>query len=309
MRRKLFVLLALALTAAMLYPGLADAKKRRKKLPLTTVACGDLIDKSIRVANTPAACAGHGLVVNKSGITIDLNGQTLTGDDDGADHGIHIDNFDKVTIKNGIIKRFGDGVLIDNADEGVLTGLTLIGNGTGAYLDGVANTLTKSRSIGNTDGIEIEGDNATVSKNLFSANSANIHTFTSVNGGAITRNSVVGGETSGISLNGAGMSVTRNIVDGNGDANTQPGITLGPASTGNNLSRNTVSGSGNDGIQDNGTSNTLTKNTAFGNGFGGAPSGGGTGIDASGATMPIGSKNRSFGNDAAVNCVPASHCQ
>jgi large repetitive protein len=91
------------------------------------VACGQVITTSTTITNSLAGCAGDGLVIGASGITVDLNGHTLQGTGLGA--GIQNNGHDDVTIRNGAFLDFDHGVLLNPGTErNSVTGLTLSRN-------------------------------------------------------------------------------------------------------------------------------------------------------------------------------------
>src|SRR5687768_18405690 len=81
-----------------------------------TVTCGQVITTSITVDNDLTNCPGKGLVVGADNITIDLNGHTIDGDAppgapaDPARDGIDVRGHDGVTVRDGDITDFTDGV-------------------------------------------------------------------------------------------------------------------------------------------------------------------------------------------------------
>lgn len=84
--------------------------------------------------------SGDGLIIGADGITIDLNGHTLSGDGTGSG----IDNsggHDNVTIKNGTIEDFAEGVLADGADGLSLKDLNVIGASGSAVDTGAIHVL------------------------------------------------------------------------------------------------------------------------------------------------------------------------
>jgi parallel beta-helix repeat protein len=123
---------ALALIAS---PALASA-------PTTTVACGQTLTHSVRLANDLTNCSGHGLVIGADGITVDLNGHTIDGTVTPTDcdrpepgefrNGIQNDGNDRVTIFNGTIRQFDTGVSAGSDDSGMsdsrVHDLTLVDN-------------------------------------------------------------------------------------------------------------------------------------------------------------------------------------
>src|SRR3954469_9103517 len=71
------------------------------------VSCGDLVDHNITL-HQDLDCSGSGtdgLIVGHDGITIDLNGHTITGPGN-AKNGIYSEAFDNLTIRDGTVKDF-----------------------------------------------------------------------------------------------------------------------------------------------------------------------------------------------------------
>jgi hypothetical protein len=98
------------------------------------VTCGAVLTSDITL-RSDLACSGSGaaLVVGAANITVDLNGHTLTGDGTG----VGIDNsggFAHVTIKNGAIAGFGEGIRSVGAGQLKLSGLAVAGCGFNIYL-------------------------------------------------------------------------------------------------------------------------------------------------------------------------------
>jgi parallel beta-helix repeat protein len=88
------------------------------------VACGQVINSSRTITNSLAGCAGDGLVIGASGITVDLNGNTIQGT--GLGIGIQNNGHDDVTIRNGSVLDFDHGVVLNPGTErNSVTGLTL----------------------------------------------------------------------------------------------------------------------------------------------------------------------------------------
>lgn len=99
------ILLTLALGgAALLAPSLAAANPK----------CGANIRQSVKLTSDMNCPNSYGLVVAKPGITINLNGHTVTGTY-GSDFGIDDQGYDRVTIENGTVRNFEDGVFVQYA--------------------------------------------------------------------------------------------------------------------------------------------------------------------------------------------------
>jgi parallel beta-helix repeat protein len=209
----------------------------------TTISCGMVVTTNIVAANN-LNCTGDGLIVGASGITINLNGHTIDGDD-GPDLGIQTAGFDNVKIMNGRITDFDNGVSIDpGSNQAQLTGLEIRSSFAGVVATD-SNTLT------------ISGNR------ILSNNNLGILISTS-NDSTIQDNRVVGTTADAILLSGVTASdVIGNIVTLNGHNGIQ---LLGP-STGNTVTQNVIARSGNFGIVLEGDSvdgNTISVNRSIG---------------------------------------------
>lgn len=74
-----------------------------------------------QVGNDLKDCSDTGLSVQTDGVQLDLNGHTIDGDGAGPDSGIFIDA-DDVTVKNGTVKQFSQGVAVAGTDGVELVG-------------------------------------------------------------------------------------------------------------------------------------------------------------------------------------------
>jgi parallel beta-helix repeat protein len=91
------------------------------------IICGQVIRTSTTIDNSLAGCAGDGLVIGASGITVDLNGNTIQGT--GLGTGIQNNGHDDVTIRNGALLNFDHGLVLNPGTErNSVTGLTLSRN-------------------------------------------------------------------------------------------------------------------------------------------------------------------------------------
>ena len=96
----------MAMTAALLPVGAQAAQA-----PLTTVPCGTVVTRSIRVANDLTNCSGVGLEIRAHGVTLDLNGHTIDGASNQST-GVLVDGFDRAVVKSGRLRalRLAEGV-------------------------------------------------------------------------------------------------------------------------------------------------------------------------------------------------------
>lgn len=169
-------------------------------------ACGSTITTSIVLTGDILNCPATALRVNASNVTIDLNGHTIDGPgptQNGPSGVVVTQGNSNVTVKNGRIQEFAFGVGLGTGTSGAdVTGLTLIGNGSG-----VAAVSTVMGVFAVTDNNHIHG------------------------------NQVVNNQFQGIALVGSG-----NWIEGNSITDSQNGIRVGaggaPASNGNRVESN-----------------------------------------------------------------------
>lgn len=91
------------------------------------VACGQVVTTNTTFTNSLAGCAGGGLVIGASGITVDLNGHTIQGT--GLGVGIMNNGHSDVTIRNGAVLDFDHGVVLNpGTTRNSVTGLNLARN-------------------------------------------------------------------------------------------------------------------------------------------------------------------------------------
>jgi parallel beta-helix repeat protein len=92
-----------------------------------TVHCGEVLHASTTLSNSLIGCSSDGLVVGASGITVDLNGHAVSGV--GLATGIRNDGHDDVTIRNGSVINFDNGVILGPGTlRNAVTGLSLVKN-------------------------------------------------------------------------------------------------------------------------------------------------------------------------------------
>src|SRR5256885_15973205 len=106
-KHKTITTLAITALAAALVALAVGPSARAATTPIT--ACGQTVTTSAFLAQD-LDCAWTGIVVGASGITIDLNGHVLKGDHSLSYNGIDDSGAYDVTIKNGVVRNFDDGV-------------------------------------------------------------------------------------------------------------------------------------------------------------------------------------------------------
>jgi parallel beta-helix repeat protein len=111
------------------------------------------VTTSVTLENDLAGCSGDGLVVGADGVTIDLNGHTVAGTFAGA--GVDLGDHRRVTVRNGRIRSFADGVRLTGARRAQLSGLTVIADGAiASQRVGIRMTGARRNLL---DGVQVDG--------------------------------------------------------------------------------------------------------------------------------------------------------
>ena len=299
--------------------------------PITT--CGQTVTTNAVLTQNLFCPFAEGVVVGASGITIDLKGFILRGNQFTGDYGIDDSGgFDQVTIKNGAVEDFQRGIYAASADQVALSNVVASGNALqGILVEGASPSVKSSTASGNeADGIALIGDSPTIVSAITSGNSGNgidvQGDFASVKTSAASGNTfegivVIGGsarvssftasgnDSVGIDVEGDSASVRSATASGN----LGIGILVDGASA--SVAASTAVGNidstvhGRDGIRVQGDAATLIGNRADANGFAsGGPDGMGLGIHVFGFTIAPTGRNTAHGNDDTAECDPASLC-
>jgi len=95
------------------------------------------------------------IVVERSNIVIDGNGNVLEGN--GSGHGFSVHGINNVTIRNMVVKDFSVGVYLNSSSGNVISGNTIMANTEhGVYLDGSSNNTIFGNDLKNNfKGIEL----------------------------------------------------------------------------------------------------------------------------------------------------------
>jgi parallel beta-helix repeat protein len=199
----------------------------------TTVVCGQLITQDTKVSNDLLDCPDDGLVIGADNVKLDLGGHLIDGDGLSGGNGIaNTGGFDGVTIKNGTIQEFDQGVNLLGASDNKLNRLDVLTNRSGIVLGPGSdnNTVDRNQVHDNprVGGIVAEG----------------------TTGNTIAHNTVYNNGSSGIGSVGIGVLSSTNTEVSNNDVfdNLMAGIWLIDADAGL-VKMNTVQSNGNYGIQ------------------------------------------------------------
>jgi parallel beta-helix repeat protein len=169
-----------------------------------SVACGQLVTKSILVTNDLVDCPGDGLQIGAARIIVDLNGHTIDGI--GLGTGVRNEAYDSVTVRNGTIADFDHGIeLLPETASNVLERLRLFQNEVTAIklfdADG-GNEIRASVLEDNGGGIQLlSGTTGTVvTGNTLTLNSGAALLVRDSDGNRLEGNDIVGGGDLGVGL-------------------------------------------------------------------------------------------------------------
>ena len=256
------------------------------------LSCGQTITQSTVLDNDLSGCANNGIIIGADNITLNLNGHTVAGTAASGDQGgIVLVGRTGVTVRNGTVRNFDVGVVIEG---------------------GSANTVEHVNAVNNisyeTGSINRGGDGIAI--------------LSSVNNRVRYNNTVNNGPYSGIGIysdvdnahrratsgQSSGNVVEGNVVEGNIQArqpnnvvnNDNIGIRLEPGNTRNLIVNNRVTNNGLDGITlfVRNTFTTVRGNVVTRNGFyrQTARRGNGIGLQIGGANDNVVEYNQSSGN-------------
>jgi parallel beta helix pectate lyase-like protein len=195
----------------------------------TPLHCGATIKHSTKLTQDLTNCPGVGLRIGADGITLDLNGHTISAaaKRNPKAHGILNVGHDRVTIRGGTVKGFGAyGVRLAQVQRNHVQGVTMTANFTGIGLvESSHNLVERSAMTGSRfTGVNLTGGTA----NLVEHNEI----AGSIGPGVLLQTSV--GD------HGARNRIVENAIDGNG-------IQVNPGQVATTIARNTISSAG-DGI-------------------------------------------------------------
>ncbi len=224
------------------------------------LSCGQTITQSTVLDNDLSGCTNNGIVIGASNITLDLNGHTVAGTSNTGDGGgVVLVGRTGVTVRNGTVRNFDVGVVIEGGSANTVQGVNAINN---------ISFETAPRRGGDGIAILSSRDNRILNNNAINNGPySGIGIYTNVD-------SAHPRATTGVS---SGNVLDGNVVEGNIQArrpnnvvnNDNIGIRLEPGNTGNFILNNRVKGNGLDGItlfRDN-TFTIVRGNIATENGF------------------------------------------
>lgn len=178
----------------------------------TELSCGAVVTTDVVLTADLVGCAGDGLVVGASGITIDLAGHTISGSGvftsrSGIDNEEHRD----VTVQGGTITGFGAAVRAWRAADGVVRDLHVTGTIDAVSLEETTGyELSGNRLIGNRTGVHLLGAvDTSVHDNVVRRSTTTGISDDGTTGSTYAANTVVGNAHDGMDLEQASSATVR----------------------------------------------------------------------------------------------------
>jgi parallel beta-helix repeat protein len=253
------------------------------------VVCGGTVTANLVLDRDLLDCPGDGLRIGVDNITVDLNRHIVDGNGSDASAGIRIAGHSVVTVKGGVIREFGLGVVASDARNTRVVANSIARN----VAEGVLGEASSSGTVvqGNRvseSGMTLPGQKATPATEW--ADGIDVRGA----GARIIGNTVTKSKDDGIDASGPGAKVVNNLTTNNGVGSTSAdGIDVDGIET--LIQQNTATGNGDDGIGIgmHAERPTIRNNTASHNHD--------YGIQATTDTVD-GGGNRARGNGAAGQC-------
>jgi hypothetical protein len=175
----------------------------------------------LMAATTPEAVDGDCILIVVSGVDLDLNAHTMTGDDDGGTDGsgVHaltgVPRGEHINIRNGLIRDFYRGINMEGVFFSVIEGVTTLSNdnhGISIHA-GQSNHVRDNQSISNdVAGIRVSA-RSVVTNNIANGNGG-VGVFVDQES-VVAGNIAVNNDNRGLRVNCPGL-VDGNVASGNG---------------------------------------------------------------------------------------------
>ncbi|HXW06405.1 MAG TPA: right-handed parallel beta-helix repeat-containing protein [Vicinamibacterales bacterium] len=231
------------------------------------VACGATIVSNTRLGHD-LACPAGGLVIGADGITLDLNGHTISGADTG--NGITIIGRRHVSVVGGTVRNFAAGMLVMNSTGVLIKHDTLLENTDGVDCQAgcAENTIKESEFRDNrARGVMLRSGSIRneVKENTFAGNRVGVLLFGAVDT-VVKENMISDSGLAGIRIN---VLATGNLVKENRASSNPAGIeflvTPTGSARGNSVVENTLAANA-CGLKGPTSGNTIRENKFQGNG-------------------------------------------
>ena len=256
------------------------------------VYCGAYITQNVTLHHDIFGCVQGGILIAKSGVTVDLNGHTITGMGEGA--GITAAGVSGVTVKNGAVVNFETGLHFTGVTQShVLDTRFSMNTDASAWVE--ASTGNKFRRLTMTEngdgGFRLIGasKNRIAGSTISGASDSGIGLEGLSSYNRLVKNKItLAGE--GVKVgDGTGNRVFRNTVSHNGGA----GVEVGAEAMSTRVNENRANHNGADGIFVEGYGTQINRNHAGCNG--------GMGIKST--VLSVGNDNWAGANGDNVGCA------
>jgi parallel beta-helix repeat protein len=215
-------------------------------------------------------CSGTGITIGADSIVLNLNGFTLSGTRAVGSVGVSASNHTGLTIKNGTVSHFENGIVLDNVSTGTVSRIHANRNGQNGIVirAGSTNiTVNQSSAAHNiTDGFDIEDSPSNTIKN--STASRNTQDGFDVSFSGSTGNALTGNHASHNTQYGffVELSPTSTTLDSDvATKNVSDGINIYSTDVSNQVANSTANFNQNDGIRASASGQDGGGNHAHGN--------------------------------------------
>ena len=224
--------------------------------------CGQTLTTSVKLTSDLVGCPGTGLVVGAAGITVDLNGHTVSGTNAAKSEGIADDGHANVKILNGTVRGFRlYGIALRQAPRSTVSKLTIraIGAGTkegeaaaGVLVDHSPGTTVAQSVVTNhvhafqSDGVDVlASSDVRIQQNRLAQNAWNGLVVIQSPRSSVVGNRLDDNGNNGLEANAASDAVLVSANHAGGNRNW--GLVVG-AIRGARVVGNTLSANGRDGL-------------------------------------------------------------
>ena len=177
--------------------GQQKVQQTESRTPVTNAACGQVVEGLVEL-NSDLNCSGDGLIVQKDGTTIRLNGHAITGPGpDSSKVGLSVGPYDNVRIEGpGMIKEYQAGILASGAKGTSISRLTLEGNQIALFSTGTSGLQAMQNMImKNQIGVATHtSKDLLLSENLVSGNPLAGMTFVNTADSMVSTNNILESE-------------------------------------------------------------------------------------------------------------------
>ncbi len=201
------------------------------------ISCGDLIKKDTTLQRDLLNCPNAGIVIGADGVTLDLNGHTIDGDNelvrkcpdesktDFCEDGIVNEGHSGVTVVGGEVREFAFGVSFYNADDGEVRGTTATRSVFNGILFFRVSDSLISGATASANGLEhdypgiaiVESDGNRIERTTSTGNADLGFYVTESNNNVFVRNTLSANPEAGAIIDGDGNVVRGNRIARNGE--------------------------------------------------------------------------------------------